>query len=180
MEDLRKVEKAIAQPIVTSAQGQNSGGNSAQNTVQSSAQKNVSRRHAIERRLAGIILWQRTLPTPQYAEGVLAEKVNAKVKEVLGSAEARDTYSTLVEQYQPEVDELIVEAELSYDKSEKLEQEIEELVTNLAEDYGKEASIQLLARIAKAEREKDSEQYQTLIVQFQELNKRLAKLQKVR
>lgn len=157
-DDLKKVTPAVTEEKQEETQRE-------KNTVQ------LSRKNSIERKIIGIVLWQETKSAP-----VLDTKhIKQRLAEIIGS-----THAETLSEHEKHKDELILEAELSYDKSTKLKQETEELLIYLEEDYLKEAFAKALEEMSKAERDKDSQKAQTLLARCKELSEKLSSLPKIK
>ncbi len=169
-DDLKRLEKVLP----TNATGNSTSTASSKNTP-------LLRRSHIERRIASIALWQNTLPTPIFGTAAMQEKISAAISDiqraVSGSGIETDEpavlFSAMLDQYKAEADELILEAELSYDRSEKLAEEVTELIVNFANEYQSELYSALLSKLNIAQREGDGPAIDQLVGM-------LAKLKKVR
>ncbi len=194
-EDLKRLEKVLPAPVSVSATqaAQKSAGASAASSATSGSSttgstytdfvQNATRRKHIERRIASIVLWQNTLPSPIFGNEEMMKKlssalepVRAAIADVVAGGtdlSAEKMLSAILVEFQKETEELIVEAELSYDKSEKLAEEVKELLENLVTDCSNELCAKLLSELHKAQRDGDGQKVDQLVAT-------LAKLKKVR
>lgn len=187
-EDLKRLEKVVppSAPVSAAQVVQKSSGSSS-TTVSASATngstygdfvQNATRRKHIERRIASIVLWQNTLPSPIFGNEEMIKKLSSAL-EVLVSAvpdcdlSAEKILAGILAEFQKEAEELIVEGELSYDKSEKLAGEVKELLENFVNECSNELYAKLLSELHKAQRDSDGSQVDRLVGV-------LAKLKKVR
>jgi len=186
-EDLKRLEKAI--PVQVSATTQRNGAaTSTVSTLANSATptgstytdfvQNATRRKHIERRIASIVLWQNTLPVRAFGNEEMIKKLSSALQVIqLAVPEsglvAEKMLADILTEFKGEAEELIVEAELSYDKSEKLAEEVKELLEYFVKECSNELSAKLLNELHKAQRDGDGSKVDQLVGV-------LAKLKKVR
>ena len=124
------------------------------------------RKNHIERRLLGIILWQRE----EKSKIIDESKILDRLKEITGK---------IVSDF-PEAEgnreELIFEAENYYEGRENLEMEVEELLNNLKEDILREKFIETMHALDQAEKKKDGKKSKELLNLCQEITKELSEL----
>lgn len=131
------------------------------------ARKVNSRKTSLERLILGIILWQKGL-----AESAIDQlDISEKLCNIVG----KERYDILGTEAGTK-DELIFEAEFSYGKSEKLKENIEELLTSLREEKIREELSEAMRALQKAERDKDTDAILRLLARCQELSLELTKL----
>lgn len=195
-EDLKRLEKVLpaqdAQPVQKSNAVNSSSSAIASTATAGSAYadfvQNATRRKHIERRLASIVLWQNTLPKPVFGNEEMMKKLSSALESIraavsdlvvagvsagLPDLAAEKVLAGIMAEFQKEAEELIVEAELSYDKSEKLAEEVKELVGNFVNECSNELYAKLLSDLHKAQRDGDGPAVDRLVGT-------LAKLKKVR
>lgn len=101
-----------------------------------------SRRERIERILFGLHLWQESAAEPRFDQKALVENL----KDILG-----DNFTPREQFYRSLGQELLFEMELTYEGSDKLHEEIEELIAGYRREYLKEELTQVLKLIKQAE-----------------------------
>lgn len=122
---------------------------------------NTSRRSMIEARLFGIIFKQEEDNWPD--ENI--KKVIDEFKELVGE----EVYEELVKGNALLKDTLAMETEMWYGKEiNMIARDVSELALNLAEDIYNEKSKNILADVAQKEQEKNVEQKEELLKQYQE------------
>lgn len=92
-------------------------------TVNAVEVTNPNRKSVIEKKLLGILFWQEGKDKPS----IDLEKFRKNLSEVLG----KDVFLELVNNFQSNKNDLIFQAELSYERASNLDHEIEELLINL-------------------------------------------------
>jgi DNA primase len=142
--------------------------------LQNVNKKNISellRKDYIERRLLGIILWQRSLGK----ETVDTGKYLKDLCEILEIPE-----DTLLDQLEKLKEDFIFEAEVFYGDSNYLEKDIKELLSNLKEEKLKNILSTKMNDLNKAENEKDSVKIQELLMSIDVLNKEIEQIKNSR
>ncbi|MEI6346201.1 MAG: CHC2 zinc finger domain-containing protein [bacterium] len=197
-EDVKRLEKMVpvqtAQALQTTQVSQkastvNVPASSTSGSTYTDFVQNATRRKHIERRLASIVLWQNTLPTPMFGNEEMIKKLSSALQPVqsaisgnglvggasegMSDISAEKVLANVMAEFQKETEELIVEAELSYDKSEKLAEEVKELLENFVTECSNELCAKLLSDLHKAQRDGDGLKVDQLVTT-------LAKLKKVR
>ena len=119
----------------------------------------------IEDRLFGIMFWQDTLSPPI----INLESLRTRLKAIIGDAR----FAHFEEFPADKKNEYVYEVEMTYQNTEKLEKEVEELMTNLEEDVLGHAIEKLMQELTIAERSGDLEQIQLLLSTSKEITNRL-------
>lgn len=139
------------------------------NVKEYSKKDDSARRSSIEKKLIGIILWQKDLKEKTFE----IEETEKKLKSIL-NAENLDEYFKLSDD---EKTKLIFEAEINYEeKLEILSREVSELLVNLEIEYLKDALLKSAQNIKDAERMKDKEKVKAYLEEYQFLSKKMHKL----
>jgi len=139
------------------------------NVKEYSKKDDSARRSSIEKKLIGIILWQKDLKEKTFE----IEETEKKLKSIL-NAENLDEYFKLSDD---EKTKLISEAEINYEeKLEILSREVSELLVNLEIEYLKDALLKSAQNIKDAERMKDKEKVKAYLEEYQFLSKKMHKL----
>lgn len=183
-EDLKRLEKVLPAPVsISAAQAaqKNVGAPETKTTAGSTYTdfvQNATRRKHIERRIASIVLWQNTLPARVFGNEEMMKKLSSVLEPIRAAVSdselsAEKVLANVLAEFQKEAEELIVEAELSYDKSEKLAEEVKELLENFVKECSNELCAKLLSDLHKAQRGGDGPKVDQLVTT-------LAKLKKVR
>ncbi|MFZ2205764.1 MAG: DNA primase [Minisyncoccia bacterium] len=128
----------------------------------------VFRKDYIERKLLGIILWQRTLPKQAIDIGkileTLEETLNKKQDEIM-------------EKTKDDTEDLIFEAEVFYGEDINLEKDVKELLSNLKEVYLEEELFRKRRELHVAEEKKDLDISGKI---FKEINEIVNKIQEIK
>jgi DNA primase len=143
---------------------------------ESVAPKGPSRYTTIERKLFGILIWQESLTNAhkEAPRGVNAELIEKRLATILDS----ETITAKKKEWGAHKDELLLEAEISFDQSEHAAEEIDELLTNFEEDMLKARLSQAIEKLHKAERDKDKSETSKLLAECKELTDRIGSLSK--
>ncbi len=110
-------------------------------------QVKIFRKDYIERRLGGIILWQRGLGTKKFDY----EKVSEELAQILG-----ENSEKILEKWSESSSDLIFEAEILYEGAD-LEKETKELLSNLWEEYLNESFARKMKELHKMQEEKNKD-----------------------
>jgi len=130
------------------------------------------RKSHIERRLCGIILWQKSLPQPS----IDITSLEGEVKKRVGDA----YYMSLLEALNIEKEALIFEAE-SYDTDhESLSKNIVELLDNLTDDMLREELSEKILLLREAENQKNETLTDELGQKVQLIHRRMQELEEKR
>jgi DNA primase len=128
------------------------------------ALKAMYRKDYIERKLLGIILWQRTLPEP----AVETEELLKRLSSIEGIPE-----EALIDKTKENTGDLIFEAEVFYGAGVNIERDVGEMLSNLEEEYLKEELSIKMRELHKAEQAKDTEKSAQILKECQILNSRI-------
>ena len=122
---------------------------------------------SIENKVAGVILWQRNEKKPVIDVKSFMEELErvAGKERVLHIIERRDSE-----------DELLFEAERAYENPEKLQNDMDELLQNLEQEYIKEARDKILIELKSAEAENNSKKISETLKKYKELSDELANI----
>jgi DNA primase len=123
--------------------------------------KAVSRRDIVERRLVSLWWWQNSV-----SESTLGTNIEATLQEILG-VEGLEQLQT---KFEPDREQLIMEAEIAYSGTEKLSPYFDELKQNLHELVLKEDLQSTLQELKQAEVAKDYDRIDKLLKHCQELS----------
>lgn len=123
------------------------------------------RKDYIERRLLGIIFWQKSLGEKSILDVSGLEKELAKF---LG-----EKIEDLFSRNEKDKEDLIFEAEVFYGKEEKLEDDAKELLINLEEEYLKEDLSKKMYELHIAEENKDLARSSSILKECQILNNKI-------
>lgn len=170
-EDLKRIEKTVAQSVASeNAEVKNS--------------RETSRRGAIEKRLIGLLFWQQSLPEVKRDSKISIETVSVRLHELASPLFTKEGARTFLRDmstsHEGQKDEMILEAELLFDQSKRVVEDLEELLLHLADDVLKEAFTENLAKLSQAEREKDKARIEVLLAECRVLSDAIAKLPKNR
>ncbi len=128
------------------------------------------RRHSIERAIMGIIYWQEKQETQLIDPKIVRRDLEA----VIG----KDGREQVEKDIDKAKDELIFEAEISYAKSTKLAEHVQELIENLRQEYVRDAFAEAMKNLHRAEREGNQDKILELLKKCQELSLQLRSLSK--
>lgn len=123
-----------------------------------------SRREQIERKIQGVILWQRSSVKPEFSH----EELTERYKKIADNPPARQDDESI----------LIIEAETYYGGSDSLRSGIEELFLNFEKEILREQLLDIQAELARAEALHDTEKKDELNQKFYECMIRQNKLNK--
>lgn len=131
--------------------------------------KRPLRKSNIEKRLAGIVLWQKTLPRTM----VDVEDLETKIKKIIGDS----YYQSLLENFEIEKESLIFEAESYFTDEDKLQKEIDELLDNLNDDLLREELSALIIELSQAEIKKKEEEIKEIGKRIENVYMRMRELE---
>lgn len=123
-----------------------------------------SRRERIERILFGLHLWQETAAEPRFDQKALVESL----KDILG-----EKFAAREQFYRSLGQELLFEIELTYEGSDKLHEEIEELLAGYRREYLKDELSQVLSLIKQAEAAGDQSLLDSYLKKCQDITQAL-------
>jgi DNA primase len=130
------------------------------------------RKSHIERRLAGTIFWQKSLPQPSIDITSLEGEMIKRVGE--------GYFRGLMENLEMEREALIFEAESYFGNSGSLSQNIAELLDNLTDDLLHEELPSLIVELSRAEGDKNEELISDLGSKILDIHKRMRELEERR
>lgn len=130
------------------------------------------RKSHIERRLCGVIFWQKSLPQPSIDISSLEGEIRKRVGD--------EYFQQLIETLDLEKEALVFEAESYFRNEEKLSKDIVELLDNLSDDMLREELGSRLNELSHAELQKDDEQVEELGVKIQDIHVRMRELEEKR
>jgi len=133
----------------------------------------VYKKDYIERKLLGIILWQKTLlnsgrGTPEKEPRIDIEKILKELADILGIPALE-----LLEKTKDSEGDLIFEAEVFYGEGADILKDIEEMLSNLKEEYLKEELESKMRELHNAEEIKDTELSSKILKECQVLNSKI-------
>ena len=127
----------------------------------------VFRKDYIERKLLGIIFWQKTLPEPQIDVG----EVTQNLAEI-----SHTTSEELLKNETGNMGDLIFEAEVFYAGEADLKKDVAELLQNLREEYLKEALGRKMRELRIAEEAQDATRATEILKECQTINDKIQSL----
>ena len=122
---------------------------------------NMFRRDYIERRLLGIIFWQKTLKEQK----IDVVKVQNEILEILNTTEDK-----IKEKFKDSLEDLIFEAEVFYGGDVDLEKDVKELLSNLREEYLKE---ELSCKMQELRGKEDKLKEHEILKEIDKINKKI-------
>ncbi len=130
------------------------------------------RKTHIEKRLIGIIFWQKTLPNPTLD----IDSLENQIKQIVGDS----YFSTLVESMNIEKEALIFEAESYFTDEENLNREVRELLDNLNDDRLRDELGALIIELSQAEKNKDENEISLIREKVEKVHIRMQDLENKR
>ena len=127
----------------------------------------VYRKDYIERKLLGIILWQKTLKE----QSINIENIIKELSEILHVSP-----SILLEKTKENEGDLIFEAEVFYEGNVSLEKDVGEMLSNLKEEYLKEELEKKMRELYKAEEKKDRERSAEILKDCQTISNKIQEI----
>lgn len=147
-------------------------GSLSNDTVKQVKAETQPRKGSIERALFGIIYWQ---------EKQFSAVINVlDIRSALGTIIGTERVKQLEKELEPVKEELIFQAEVSYQQSPHIKQHTDEFVRNLKEEYLKEEFGEAMRDLGIAERAKDYGKVAELLKKCQEVSLKLRKLSEER
>ncbi len=131
----------------------------------------IFKKDYIERKLLGIIFWQKTLD----AASVDVDKTTTSLAEILGTKSEE-----LLKKNLDEKQDLIFEAEVFYGGDINLKKDVEELLLNLEEEYLNEARLSKMQELHKYEEEKNLEKGREILKEINEINNKIQNIKNSR
>ncbi len=129
-----------------------------------------SRVDMIERRVYGIILWQKGKNEENKTDGSVVDmmKVEDRAKEIF-----KDRFGELEKIFENEKELLLFETESYYNNKANLEKDIEELLVSLEEEYLKKELSLAMINLQKAEQKKESGEVLKFMEECQRISQRI-------
>jgi len=131
----------------------------------------IFKKDYIERRLLGIIFWQKTLKEQK----VDVSKLQNEVFEILNTNEKE-----IKEKTKDFLEDLIFEAEIFYGQDINLEKEITELLLNLKEEYLKEKLFKKMQELRIMEEKKDNANATQILKDINDINSKIQEIKNSR
>jgi DNA primase len=157
-DDLKKIEKALKaekEEIIEAKESLNK----------------VYRKDYIERKLLGIILWQKSLKKVEKEQSIDAEVILKELADILGTSPSK-----LLEKTKDNAGDLIFEAEVFYGEGADLKKDTEEMLSNLKEEYLKEELERKMRELQGVENIKDTARSAEILKECQILNSEIQKI----
>ncbi len=126
----------------------------------------IKRTEAIERRVFGIIIWQKE--SPNRDENINIEEIEKRANRIFGERK-----SVLEEQFLKEKDLLLFEIESYYGGKPDLRKDIEYLLLGLEEEYLKQRLSVAMVSLQKAEQSKNGDEILKYLTECQEISKQI-------
>ncbi|MBA3732884.1 DNA primase [Patescibacteria group bacterium] len=123
------------------------------------------RTESIERKVMGIIMWQRTKPKDNELEKAEVEK---RAKEII-----KERFEVLEKYFEKDKDLLLFETESYYNNKINIEKEINYLLLGLEEEYLKKEFSEAMIVLQKAEQSKDADNIKKLLLECQRISQRI-------
>lgn len=160
-EDMKKVKSVLGE--------ESAGGNG--KTLEKNEEPQAVRKDSILRRIAGILFWQESKDKP-FAS---LDKAKDNLKNIISEKDFNELFQT----DKNSKDRLIFEAEVYYGNKETLENDLNNLILNLQEEYLKARLDSAVKELHSAEREKiDERELKKILNKCQTLAKELESLKK--
>ena len=131
-----------------------------------------NRKDTVERKIAGILFWQ---------EGKVDATVSRKDIEQRMKGIGGEAYlQKILEWAQPIEKELAFEAEITYEGSDRLLDDLTELCINLEEDYLREELVRSMELLSAAERDNDATRIAASLAHCQEISRKIQEVKNKR
>ena len=130
------------------------------------------RSEAIERRVFGVLLWQRESKEKVY--GLNIERLEKRIGDILG-----ERLEELESAFLKEKDMLLFETEAYYNDKTNLESDLEELLRGLEEEYLKKEFTLAMINLQKAEQTKNSGEILKYLEECQRISQRINTIKNV-
>ncbi|MBI4155607.1 MAG: DNA primase [Candidatus Zambryskibacteria bacterium] len=141
-------------------------------TTESEKQKNhsfSSRINSIERKIMGIIMWQKSLKRKaKMATEIDIEEMEKRMGEIAG-----ERTEELKTRFDKEKESLLFETEAYYNDKTDLKREIDELLSGLEEEYLKKELALAMTNLQKAERAKENDKIGGYLEECQRISQRI-------
>lgn len=161
-EDLKKVKLP---DLVNSEKGE-------EEEKRKEAGPKLPRKTNIERRLAGIVYWQESLPMPAVDVSSLKNEIAART--------SNEYLKNMLEALEIEKENLIFEAESYYADPERLPKDIVELLDNFSDDLLREDLARHIRDLSLAEAQKDEKAQEELSKEIQTIHSKMRALEERR
>ena len=129
------------------------------------------RKDYIERRLLGIIFWQKTLSK----KIIDVEKTTKELSDIFNIKE-----NELLDKFKDNKEDLVFEAEVFYGEDINLEKDVLELLDNLKEEYLKEELFRKMQELRVLEAKKDDKESNEILKEINEINKKIQNIKNSR
>lgn len=129
----------------------------------------VKRTEAIERRVFGIIVWQKE--SPNRDENINIEEIEKRADKIFGARKIE-----LEELFLKEKDLLLFETESYYGGKPDLRRDIEYLLLGLEEEYLKQSLSVAMVNLQKAEQSKNGDEILKYLTECQEISQQINKI----
>ncbi len=150
-EDLKKVEQDSKQDKI-------------EKVLDKSVENKIFRKDYIEKRLLGIILWQKTLKN----RDINSDEILKKVSEVL-----EIDVDQILDKIKDNEEDLIFEAEVFYKGEVDLKKDVEELLFNFEEEYLKEKLLHKMQELNNFNLKEDKLKSAEILKKINEINNRI-------
>lgn len=137
--------------------------------VELKTEEKISRKQFVERRLVGVLLWQKSLPQ----SSIDMPNLEARIKTLIGE----EYYFSLLTHLEKEREALIFEAESYYKDDEVLKEDIDELSTHLEREVLHEELLHKMRELSLAEASKNEEDIEMLGKRIQEIHRNMRELE---
>lgn len=134
-------------------------------------ESHMFRKDYIERRLLGIILWQKSLTEKK----INIENILKELSETLNI-----NRENILEKTKDNEGDFIFEAEVFYGGGADLEKDVRELLDNLKEEYLKEELFKKMQELNMAEAKKDRDKSNQILTEINEINKKIQNIKSSR
>jgi len=129
----------------------------------------VYRKDYIERRLMGVIFWQKNLTDSGHPTSEI--NIEEIMKEFTGTLETDE--DKLLEKFKDSKEDLIFEAEVFYAGDIDLKNDVEELLVNFKEEYLKEKLFKKMQELRSSEEEKNVTKSNSILKDISDINKKI-------
>lgn len=131
----------------------------------------VFRKDYIERKLLGIMLWQKTLPE----SSIDIKKITKELTDILNISE-----EILFKNTKENKEDLIFEAEVFYGGDIDIKKDVDELMLNLQEEYLNEERLKKIQELRIYEEKKDVEKGQQILKEINDINNKIQNIKNSR
>ncbi|MFZ2621263.1 MAG: DNA primase [Minisyncoccia bacterium] len=131
---------------------------------------------AIERKVIGIIMWQKSLPpsTSEVQATIDLKDIEKRVKTILGNR-----MQELLKQFEKERESLLFEIEAYYNNKANLSRDIQELILGLEEEYLKKEFTDAMIKLQKAEQTKNSSDILRYLEECQRISQKINTIKRI-